>query len=49
MQAIDQLKDQITSEKDNVSLNFSMQGALDPLLAQLVTSINTLILRKNDL
>jgi len=49
IQAIDQLRDQITSEKDNVNLNFSMQGALDPLLAQLVTSINSLILRKNDL
>ncbi|MFI5158851.1 MAG: GumC family protein, partial [Sphingobacteriales bacterium] len=49
LQAIDQLKDQITSEKDNVSLNFSMQGSIDPLLSQLITNINALILRKNDL
>lgn len=49
LQAINQLRDQITSEKDNVSLNFSMQGTIDPLLSQLITNINTLILRKNDL
>jgi tyrosine-protein kinase Etk/Wzc len=47
--AIGQLKDQITSEKDNVSLNFSMQGTIDPLLMQLISNINTLIIRKNDL
>lgn len=47
--AIDQLRDQITSEKDNVSLNFNMQGTIDPLLSQLIININTLILRKNDL
>ena len=49
LQAIEQLRDQITSEKDNVSLNFSMQGTVDPLLSQLITNINTLILRKNEL
>ena len=49
LQAIDQLRDQITSEKDNVSLNFSMQGSIDPLLSQLITNINILILRKNEL
>jgi len=49
LQAIDQLKDQITGEKDNVSLNFNMQGTIDPLLAQLIININSLILRKNEL
>lgn len=47
--AIDQLKNQITSEKDNVSLNFNMEGTVDPLLAGLISSINSLILKKNDL
>ena len=49
LQAIDQLKDQITGEKDNVSLNFNMQGTIDPLLSQLIININALILRKNEL
>lgn len=47
--AIDQLKGQITSEKGNVSLNFNMEGTVDPLLNGLITSINTLIIKKNDL
>jgi len=47
--AIAQLKDQIMSEKDNVSLNFNMEGTVDPLLSQLIASINALILRKNEL
>jgi tyrosine-protein kinase Etk/Wzc len=47
--AIAQLKEQITSEKENLSLNFNMEGNIDPLLAQLVANINTLILRKGDL
>ena len=49
LMAIDQLKEQITSEKENVSLNFNMEGNIDPLLGSLITSINTLILKKNDL
>jgi len=47
--AIAQLKDQITSEKEDVSLNFNMEGTIDPLLGQLIANINTLILKKNDL
>ena len=47
--AINQLKQQIMGEKDNVSLNFNMEGTIDPLLSQLISSINGLILRKNEL
>lgn len=49
LMAITQLGEQITSEKGNVSLNFNLQGTLDPLLSQLIVSINSLILKKNDL
>jgi tyrosine-protein kinase Etk/Wzc len=47
--AIAQLKQQITEEKDNVNLNFNMAGTLDPLLEGLITSLNSLIVKKNDL
>ena len=49
LMAITQLRDQITSEKGNVNLNFNLQGTIDPLLSQLILSINSLILKKNDL
>jgi len=47
--AIDQLKQQIIAEKDNISLNFNLEGAIDPLLGGLVTTLNNLIVRKTDL
>jgi len=47
--AVNQLRDQITDEQENVSLNFNMQGVLDPLLTQLINNINTLLLRKTEL
>ncbi len=47
--AIDQLKQQITEEKENVSLNFNMEGVMDPLLGGLIQSINALILKKDEL
>jgi tyrosine-protein kinase Etk/Wzc len=47
--AIDQLKQQIISEKDNVSLNFNMEGTIDPLLGGLVASLNNLINKKTEL
>ncbi|HTI60966.1 GumC family protein [Mucilaginibacter sp.] len=47
--AIDQLKDQITKEKDNVSLNLNLEGVIDPLLAGLVQSLDNLLAEKNTL
>jgi len=47
--AIAQLRQQITSEKDNISLNFNMTGSLDPLLNGLIGTLNSLLVRKNDL
>lgn len=47
--AIDQLKQQIISEKNNISLNFNLEGSLDPLLEGLITQLNGLILKKEEL
>jgi tyrosine-protein kinase Etk/Wzc len=46
--AIDQLKQQIVNEKDNITLNFNLEGTLDPLLGGLITELNSLILKKED-
>jgi tyrosine-protein kinase Etk/Wzc len=46
---IDQLRDQITKEKDNISLNFNMAGQLDPLLGGIIGNLNTLLIEKNAL
>lgn len=45
--AIDQLKKQITADKDNVNLNFNLEGNVDPLLGSLVGSLNNLLRDKN--
>lgn len=47
--AIDQLKQQIIGEKDNITLNFNLEGTLDPLLTGLITELNGLIIRKEEL
>ncbi|GAA4328209.1 polysaccharide biosynthesis tyrosine autokinase [Mucilaginibacter gynuensis] len=47
--AIDQLKKHISSEKENVSLNFNLEGSVDPLLNGLITSFNTLLIEKSAL
>lgn len=47
--AIDQLKQQIIGEKDNIALNFNLEGSLDPLLGGLITELNSLIVKKEDL
>lgn len=47
--AIDQLKQQIVNEKDNITLNFNLEGTLDPLLTGLIAELNSLILKKEDL
>lgn len=45
--AIDLLKKQISDKKDNVSLNFNMEGNIDPLLAALIANFNGLLADKN--
>jgi len=47
--AIDQLKQQIIGEKDNINLNFNLEGSIDPLLSSLITTLNNLLLRKEEL
>lgn len=47
--AINQLKQQINNEKNSVSLNFNMQGTVDPLLSGLLLRYNTLLTEKSAL
>ncbi|MFI5162334.1 MAG: GumC family protein [Sphingobacteriales bacterium] len=47
--AIDQLKDQIAQEKDNVNLNLNLEGVIDPLLAGLIVQLNSLLVEKSTL
>jgi tyrosine-protein kinase Etk/Wzc len=47
--AINQLKQQISNEKNAVSLNFNMQGTVDPLLGGLLLRYNTLLTEKSAL
>ena len=47
--AINQLKQQINNEKNAVSLNFNMQGTVDPLLNGLLLRYNTLLTEKTGL
>lgn len=47
--AIDQLEEQITKEKDNISLNLNLEGSIDPLLGGLISSLNNLLIEKSSL
>ncbi len=47
--AIDQLETQIKKDKGNASLNFNLEGAIDPLLNGLVMQLNTLIAEREKL
>ncbi|MDB5143819.1 MAG: polysaccharide biosynthesis tyrosine autokinase [Mucilaginibacter sp.] len=47
--AIDQLRDQIIQEKDNLSLNLNMEGQIDPLLSGIIIGLNNLLTEKNSL
>jgi len=47
--AIDQLKEQITKEKDNINLNLNLEGNIDPLLGGLIANLNNLLVEKNTL
>ncbi len=49
LMAIDQLKDQITREKDNVNLNFTTAGADNHLLQAMVEKLDALIQERNAL
>lgn len=45
--AIDQLKKQIAGNQNEVSLNFNLEGSIDPLLGNLVSNLNSLLRDKN--
>ncbi|WP_419701104.1 GumC family protein [Mucilaginibacter sp. NFX135] len=49
LMALDQLKDQITREKDNVNLNFTTAGADNHLLQAMVEKLDALIQERNAL
>jgi len=49
MIAIDQLKEQIAKDKDNISLNLNLEGVIDPLLNGLIQSLDNLLAEKNTL
>ncbi len=44
--AIDQLKEQITGEKDNINLNLNLEGVIDPLLGTLISGLNNLLVER---
>jgi capsular exopolysaccharide synthesis family protein len=43
LMAVNQLKQQVDQEKNNVNINFNFEGNIDPLLGGLVSSLNNLI------
>ena len=47
--AIDQLKQEVISEKNNLSLNFYMNDLVDPQLGGYVTELNDLLLQRTSL
>jgi len=47
--AVDQLKQEIIKEKDNLNLNFNLDGMVDEQLSEFILSLNNLILQKNAL
>jgi tyrosine-protein kinase Etk/Wzc len=47
--AIDQLKEEITKDKDNISINLNVEGNIDPLLAGLISNLDNLLVEKNTL
>lgn len=47
--AIDQLRQQIEKEKNNVNINFNIEGNIDPMLSALINSLNSLLIEKNEL
>ncbi|WEK19706.1 MAG: polysaccharide biosynthesis tyrosine autokinase [Candidatus Pedobacter colombiensis] len=47
LMAIDQLKKQVTDDKHHASLNFNLEGNIDPLLGMLISKLNDLLNDKN--
>lgn len=47
--AIDQLKEQISADRDNINLNFNLEGNVDPLLGALISNLNNLLSDKSRL
>lgn len=47
--AIDQLKEQLLKEKDNVNINFNLAGTFEPLMGRLVENFNNLLNEKTAL
>ncbi len=47
--ALDQLKADVVKEKDNVTLNFNLEGVLDPQLQTAITKLDNLIASRNAL
>ncbi|SDJ30917.1 capsular exopolysaccharide family [Pedobacter sp. ok626] len=47
LMAIDQLKKQISNDKHHASLNFNLEGNIDPLLGTLISKLNDLLTDKN--
>jgi tyrosine-protein kinase Etk/Wzc len=47
--ALDQLKDQIVKEKDNVNLSFNLGGVVDPQIDAIIVSLNEQLIAKNSL
>jgi tyrosine-protein kinase Etk/Wzc len=47
--AVNQLKQQVDQERNNVTINFNFEGSIDPLLSGLVTSLNSLITERQNL
>jgi len=47
--AIEQLKEQIAKNKDNINLNLNLEGNIDPLLGELTRNLNNLLVERNNL
>jgi len=47
--ALDQLKQQITIEKQDVNISFNLGGVVDPQLDEIIINLNNLLVEKNSL
>lgn len=47
--AIDQLKDEIIKEKDNVTLNFNIGDVIEPQLTEFITNLNSILVQRTTL
>ena len=49
LSAIQEFKQQLAKEKDNISLNFNIEGGNDPLMTTLITNLNSLFADRTSL